>query len=259
MEISERELRQLVDAVDEQHRDGMRTMAADIGELHAATRRFRTSANAGTSRRQLLTTAAAGAGVIAIGSAVLALPSLFTAVAAAQEAPKLDDEDIAAFSESVELAAVMAYKLAASSGKLSAPVVQAGTTFAGHHDEHAMAFAGEARGKATGKANAKLVDAIGGQLQEAHDEKAVLQIALDLENAASATYLFALGAFERTSALQLAATILPVESQHAVVIGQALGKAVADYVPNFENQDRALDPAKFPLTTTTTTTSTTSK
>ena len=234
MEISERQLRRLARDVDEQHRDGMATMAPDIAELHAETRRLR-------SRRAFLRTAGIGAGAITIGTTALTLGSMLPAAAQA-----LTDADIAVFAESVELAAVEAYKAAAGSGKLQPAVVEVGTTFAGHHAEHAKAFAGASGGKATGKPNAKLLAAVGEQLTAAKDQSAILTIAYDLENAAAATYLFALGALKSEAALALTASILPVESQHAVVLGTALGKPATDFVPSFETQDKAVDPAEFP-------------
>lgn len=227
MEISERQLRRLTVDVDEQHRDGMATMHRDIAELHAETRAHR------RSLRPL--------GALAIGTSVLSFRSLLPA--GAQE---LTDGDIAVFAESLELAAVEAYVAAAGSGKLEAAVVEVGTTFAGHHAEHAKAFAGAAGGKATGKPNPKLLEAVGGQLGAAADQAAVLAIAYDLENAAAATYLFALGALRSEAALALTASILPVESQHAVVLGTALGRPATEYVPSFETQDKAVDPAEFP-------------
>jgi rubrerythrin len=238
MEISEREIRQLTTDVDEQHRDGMVTMADDLRELHAETRALRATA----SRRDLFRKAGVGAGVLTIGSVVMPFSKLLPV--AAQE---LTDGDIAAFAESVELAAVEAYKAAAGSGKLAAPIVEAGTMFAGHHQEHAQAFGGAAGDKATGKPNATLLQAVGDQLEGAQDQTAILQIAYDLENGAAATYLFALGALTSEAALKLAASILPVESQHAVVLGSVLGKPATEFVPSFENQDKALDPAKFPV------------
>jgi hypothetical protein len=239
MEISERHLRQLAADVDEQHRDGMATMASDIAELHAETRTFRTG-----DRRSFLRQAGIGAGALTIGSSVLTFRSLLPAAAQEKE---LTDGDIAAFAESVELAAVEAYKAAAGSGKLEAAVVEVGTMFAGHHAEHAKAFGGASGGKAKGKPNAKLLAAVGDQLKEAKDQKGILQIAYDLEEAAAATYLFGLGALKSKGALQLAASILPVESQHAVVLGSALGKPATDYVPTFQTSDKAVDPAKFPV------------
>lgn len=238
MEISERQLRRLASDVDEQHRDGMDSMASDIAELHAETRRFRDD-----SRREFLRKAGIGAGALTVGSSVLTFKTLLPA--GAQDA-KLTDADIAAFAESVELAAVEAYKAAAGSGKLQPAVVEVGTMFAGHHAEHAKAFGGASGGKATGKPNPKLLEAVGGQLEAAKDQAAILTIAFDLENAAVATYLFALGALTTTPALELTASILPVEAQHAVALGSALGKPTTEFVPAFETQDKAVNPAEFP-------------
>ena len=237
MEISAADLRALAASVDTQHRDGMATMADDIRELHAEMRTTRRS-----TRRDVLKKAGLGGGTIAIGSALIPFARL--APAGAQE---LDDAAIATFAESVELAAVEAYKAAAASGKLAAPVVEVGTMFAGHHAEHAKAFAGAAGSSATGKPNAALLKAVGPQLEAAKDQAALLQIAYDLENSAAATYLFALGALKSEAALKLAASILPIESQHAVVLGQALGRPATEYVPAFETQDKALSPAQFPV------------
>jgi hypothetical protein len=242
MEISEGELAELAAAVDEQHRDGMATAPADIADLHAETRRF---------RRDFLRSAGLGAGALAIGSAIVPLSSLLPTLAAAaaqEQVAVLTDVDLAAFAESVELAAVEGYKAAGASGKLTAALVQVGTTFGGHHAEHAKAFGAFAKDKASGQPNAGLLQAITGQLTAAPDQKAVLQIALDIENAAAATYLYALGALKDAVALQLTATILPVESQHAVVLGQALGQTLDKIVPSFQTQTAKIDPAKFPVT-----------
>jgi rubrerythrin len=247
MEISERHLRRLAHDVDEQHRDGMATMASDIAELHAETRRFRaTQPGVDEARRAFLRRAGVGAGALAIGTTALTLRSMLPAAAAAA-AQELTDADIAAFAESVELAAVEAYKAAAGSGKLQPAVVEVGTTFAGHHAEHAKAFAGASGGTATGKPNPKLLTAVGEQLKTANDQAAILTIAYDLENAAAATYLFALGALKSEAALALTASILPVESQHAVALGRALGKPATEFVPSFQTQDSAVDPAEFPV------------
>ena len=253
MEISERELRSLTVAADGLHRHGMATVEADVRELHAATRTLR------SSRRELFTRAAA-AGAVAIGATAVPLVTMLPAAAQEDEEDALDDEAIASFAESVELAAVDAYGRAVASGLLPSPLVQVGQTFAGHHTEHATAFAALSGGTAKGEPNPRLVVAIGDQLRNAHDDDAVLRVLLDVENAASATYLFGLGILQDRGAQQLAASILPVESQHAVVLGQALGNDLESIVPTFENQDRAVDPAVFPVEpTTTTTTSTTTK
>ena len=76
------------------------------------------------------------------------------------------------------------------------PSLQAATTFAGHHTEHGAAFGAAAGSSPPTKPNPKLLDIVSPQLQAAADENAVLEIAYGLENAAAATYLFALGALD---------------------------------------------------------------
>ena len=191
-QISEAELRHLVAEVDDQHHAGMATMADDLAELLHGEPRL----TLGASRRRFLKGVGLGGLTLTIGQAVMPVSSLLSPAYGAAVA-KLTDEQIAAFAESLELAAVAAYQAAAS--KLTtAAVAQAATTFAGHHGQHATAFAAIAKGSATGKANPKLLQTVGGQIKDAPDEKAVLHIAYDLENSAASTYLFALGALTGT-------------------------------------------------------------
>jgi hypothetical protein len=240
MQITERELRASLRHVDDVHREGMEHADADIAELHSGEGRR----VMGLTRRTLIRNATITGTAVAIGSQLVPVTRLFTPAAAQM----LDDATIAAFAESVELAAVAAYEAAATSGKVTTPaVVDAATMFAGHHQEHGAAFGGAAGDKATGAANAALLAELGPQLEAAPDENAVLELAYTVENAAAATYLFALGALTSAAALQLTASILPVESQHAVVLGQVLGKPATEFVPSFETQDAALTPEKYPL------------
>ncbi|HET9444119.1 MAG TPA: ferritin-like domain-containing protein [Acidimicrobiales bacterium] len=246
MEISERELRQMAGAVDAQHREGMATMAADLAELHAETRRYRVE-----SRRRFLR----AAGAVAIGGISLPFARLLPAGAQEEEdeegggegATKVTDADLAAFSESVELSAAEAYAAAAATGLLSGPVAPVAALFGAHHTEHAAAFRAAAGSAATRKPNKKLSETLADELKKAKDEKSLLEVAFDVETAAASTYLFALGALESPTALGLVASVLPVESQHAAVLGAALGKAPNSYVPAFENEEHRLDPANFPV------------
>lgn len=241
MRISSRHRRALLRDVDDQHRVGMRTMAVDIAELHHGEG----AKVMGPSRRTFLKGLGLGTGV-AIGATVLPMRQLLAPVLRSGQA--LDDATIAAFAESVELAAVAAYTAAAGSGKVTtAAVGEAAAVFAGHHTEHAAAFGAAAGDKATGSANAALVAELGPVITSAADEAAILEIAYTVENAAAATYLFALGALTSAEALSLTASILPVESQHAVVLGTVLGKPLTDLVPAFQNEDGFVDPAKYPL------------
>ncbi|HVT78502.1 MAG TPA: ferritin-like domain-containing protein, partial [Acidimicrobiales bacterium] len=137
------------------------------------------------------------------------------------------------------------------SGKVTtAAIGAAATMFAGHHKEHGDAFQSASGNKiAKDATNPMLLKALSDQLSAAKDEKAVVKIAYDTENAAAATYLFALGALQSADALKLTASILPIEGAHAVVLANVLGLAATDetYLPPFETKKAALDPAKFPL------------
>jgi hypothetical protein len=239
MEITEHSLKAMLKAVDDQHRDGMRTMTTDIQELHRET---------GTLRGEVSGSGLSPVG-LGVGGAALALGATAGALALlASPAFAAGDGDIAAFAQSVELAAVAAYTAAASSGLVKTPgVLTAATLFAGHHKEHAAAFGSAAGKTATNKENPKLLAAVSKQLSGAKDENSVIEIAYGLENAAAATYLFALGALQSAAALQLTASILPVESQHAVVLGEVLGKSATDIFPSFTTTDGFVDPTQYPV------------
>jgi Ferritin-like domain len=196
------------------------------------------------SRRRFLRGAGLGAATVAVGGS-RPLRWRLWAPALAQES---GDPEIAAFAESVELAVVEAYRGAAASAKVTTPAVaDAARAFAEHHEEHGAAFGAVAGGVATGRANPGLLEEVTDQLEGAADENDVVEIAFGLENAAAATHLFVLGVLESAEARQVAASILPVEAQHAVVLGGVLGRPPTELFPSFENQDRALDPETLPV------------
>lgn len=247
MEISEASLRAMVRDVDDDHRSSLPTLEADIQALHAETRAYR------TSRRTLLARAGQGGALLALGG-VLWPSAARPAGAQAATTPKPDDAEVAAFAESVELAIVEAYRQAVSGGKVrAAAATEALTTFAGHHQQHANALSTAAGSKATRRPNPSILTKVSDQLRAASNEKDVLMLAYELENAAASTYLASLGSLESSSALQLAASILPIESQHAVVLGQAAGVAMAGtkdspgYVPTFQRVDQGVTPEDHPL------------
>ena len=239
MEITERSLRLMVREVDELHRQGMQTIAEDTAALHSEA----VAGGRDPSRRRFLRVAATGAAITVGGGAVPVTGLLGMAGAQA-----LDDHAIAVFAESIELAAVAAYAAAAKSGKVTTPaVLAAAATFAGHHKQHAQAFGALAGDAAGATPNPTLLQTAGDQIRAAADESAVLTIAFQLENGAAATYLFAISALMGPQALAATASILPVEAQHAAVLGKVLGKDLSDtdYLPPFQTQDQALQPSKF--------------
>jgi len=175
--------------------------------------------------------------------AVSSLPDGLAAAAAG-----LADDDIAAFAESVELAAVEAYT--AGAPLLSKEVLPVGKLFLSHHQAHAAAFAKLGGSKATGKPNAKLVEALTPTLQGLKTSDDVLEFAFKLENQAASTYAYALTVLTTSAAYSGTATILPVETAHAAALGMALGKSMNEIFPTaFESTDISdgVDPAKYPL------------
>jgi ferritin-like protein len=157
------------------------------------------------------------------------------------------DAGINAFTQSVELALAQAYAELVSSGKVVTPdAVEATNAFAAHHQEHAAALGALAGSRATTTPNRRLAAMFAARVRDAPDERAALRVALALENEASSTYLFALGSLEAAAALQLAASILPVESRHAVVLAALVADAPRQTFPAFETQDQALKPDEFP-------------
>jgi hypothetical protein len=239
--------REGVAEVDDLHHEGMRTMGSDVLELHAETRK----ALGGTSRRQFLVRSGLTAAAVTIGSVTLPMSSLFSPVFG----QTLDDASIAAFAASVEYAAVKAYTVAAGTGKVTGPALDAAKIFLQHHQQHGDAFAGASGGKATKNPNTTLVNTLGPAITNAANQAAILTIAYGVENAAAATYLFALQALKDPGAQKLTASILPVEAGHAVVLGNALGYTPADdgtrsaalkLIPSFQTQDGFVDPSKTP-------------
>jgi hypothetical protein len=236
VEISERELRRMVADSDDQHRAAMDTFAEDNRALIFET---------GPSRRKFLAGLGLGSAALVVGSAVIPMGKL-TPRAWAQTTPS--DGDIATFAASVEFAAVAAYTAAAKSGLIkNKAVLEAATAFAGQHQQHGEAF------KAAGTnpnvvANKGVLDSITPQLTAAKTENDVVALAYGLENAAAATYIFALGVLNNEKAYNAVASVMPVEAQHAIALGFVLGKPLDDktFMPSFETQTGALDPAKFP-------------
>ena len=170
-----------------------------------------------------------------------------------RSASGLDDQTIAGYAQSVELAAVAAYAAAApvlSSGTL--PVAQ---LFMTHHQQHADAFGAVAGAKAVSVPNKTLIAAVTPTLQAIKDEMGALEFAFTLEGQAAYTYAAALTLLQDPAYAAATATILPIEAQHQVVLGLALGKDVTAVFPTgaFESASlgdgtdplKGLDPAVF--------------
>ncbi len=164
-------------------------------------------------------------------------------------AQELDDPAIAAFAESVELAAVEAYK--AGAPLLSPEVLPVAELFLSHHQEHAGAFGALAGDQATGTANAALLEALMPTIAGLTDQAGVLAFAKTVEDQAAVTYAFALTVLQSPEAASGTATILPVEEAHSAALGVALGLDATGLFPfgAFTSADisQGINPADFPV------------
>ncbi len=241
--MDERALRRLAHDVDEQHREQMRSLDNGLAGTHA------------TSRRRFLRRAAAG-GAVMFGATAVPLATLVSSVpTAGAQTTKVEplssgDTELTRFAQSLELAAVEAYGAIERSRRLTGPVAETARMFAGHHRDHADALGKiltEGGADAVTEANAAVVQFVTAALRNASDEAGVLRVAFDLEQGAAASYLLALGRIESVTTAGAAATILPVESQHAVVWGQVLELPEPDFLPAFGDVDGAFDPATYAI------------
>jgi len=191
------------------------------------------------SRRDLFVKAAAGVGLLtaAAGGPIDVLMSTTWA-----QAPRQSDVEVVKFTQSIELAAVAAYRAARQTGLLDSPGTAALTLFAGHHQEHADSFDQMLGEQRVTDPNGQILSVYLAPIQGATDQTGILEVALKIEEAMASTYLFDLGQIG-TDGAKLLASILPVESQHATALGTLLRKPAADYLPSVLKTDAALHPA----------------
>ena len=150
MEITVKELRRLASDVDDMHHESMRTFKEEVADLHRDLARQRPPLlpQEGRSRRRRWSPAHGRP----FGSFTGLLP-------AAAQGMELDDMTIAGYAQSIELAAVEAYRRGRrSSPPTSRPSVE---LFASHHQQHADAFGAVAGDKAAAGPNQSLLDAVG--------------------------------------------------------------------------------------------------
>lgn len=241
-------IRRLVADVDDQHREAMRTIEDDLGELHFGARAPEVEA----SRRRFVRNLGLG-GAVAIGAAAVPTVALATAAGAQTSSGstkvELPASDLAIvdFAVGLELAAEAAYGVAVGTKLFDSSQDELARTFGRHHHEHAVALATLAGRDAetVGSANAKIVDALSPRLQGAGTADGLLQVLFDVEQGAAATYLEALGNLTSRDASGPAGTILPIESQHATAIGSMLDLPIEQWMPAFQTTAGAFDPNRY--------------
>jgi hypothetical protein len=227
MAITEHELAAMTDDLDQMHHDiGMPAMHRALDEWTEKTR---------SSRRGFLI----GAGAVAGGALLAACSSgsstaTATTAAGASTTGKLTgDLAVAALAASLENLAVAAYGdvlAAAAANKLGTvppAVATFVTTVKAQHTQHAQAWnsAIVASGhKAITGPDQALVPTVNQTFAQVTDVTGAAKLALTLENVAAQTYQTAIAAVKATSSIKVAASIQPVEMQHAAILYFVLGQ-----------------------------------
>jgi hypothetical protein len=127
---------------------------------------------------------------------------------------------------SIELLAVDVYQKAIDSGFVKTPAVaDAAKLFQAQHKDHADLFNGATKaagGKTFDQPNPVVMQSLQGPLGQLHDENGVVALALQLENAATATYLSSVGLFKDRTLNRAAMSVGGVEARHAAVLAGVL-------------------------------------
>ncbi len=243
--VSEAEVIRMTTELDELHHDeSMPALRSSVQEWvetnHERAEAEESSESGRISRRGLLI----GAGAAAVGGVLVAAcgssgsSSTTTTGSGSSGSSKSSpasltgDLKVAALAASLENLGVYAYNAgikAAQAGKLgSVPpaVVTFATTAKAQHTEHAAAWnatltgAGKAKVTETDPALTPTVNQMFGQVT---DVAGLAKLALEIENIAAQTYQSGIAALSSKKAVQTAATIHPVEMQHAAILNLVLG------------------------------------
>lgn len=245
--ISEHELTQMTDALDEAHRATLPAMQTQIAEWDERLREEHApdelaelrSRFANPSRRGFLV----GAGATLGGLVLAACGSDDDKKSSSTSTTKgssggggggaATDLKIASLAAALENTAVATYQAgidAATAGKLGAvppAVVTFATTAQQQHKDHAAAWNAIVTG--AGKPAVSGVDTTvnDGVVQPAFaqvtDVAGLAKLALQLEDAAAATYLSVIPLVSDPGGVKTVATIQPVEMQHAAILNFVLG------------------------------------
>ena len=240
MHISERELEQLTADMDDAHHDLMPAMHESATEWVELNREMRCGVgrvvNKVTSRRRFLV----GSGAAVLGGLFLAACSDddketagaggTTTTAAGGELS--GDLAVAALAASLENLAVGTYQAgldAATAGMLGTvppAVATFATTAQKHHNDHAAAWNSVLTGagkKAVTGVDLTVKADVDRAFAEVSDVGGLAVLALELENVAAATYLSGIAILSDDGAIKTAASIQPVEMQHAAILNFVLG------------------------------------
>jgi hypothetical protein len=183
--------------------------------------------------------------VVAAGATTTVAPGPITI--APPKKPTPEDVAVFSFAQSLELALVQAYEAVVGTGILAADVQTLAAEFASHHSQHGQAFAGLAGKAGTATANQSILAKFGPLVASAKTQVELLTLLFDLENTTASTYTAALDQLTGTDGAAVVASIQPIESRHALVLGQVAELDPSKYLIPFLKPDDAVTPADYPI------------
>jgi hypothetical protein len=243
--ISEAELVAMTNDLEDAHHETLPSMRDSLAEWGESNDDIRTGitrlVSTPSSRRAFLLGGGAVLGGVALvgsgmgsGLAAAATRRGAMGVPSATSAQKLSgDLAVVALAASLENLAVGTYQAAidaVTQGKLTG-VPDAVVTFAmtaqSQHKDHAAAWNGVLTGagkKAVSGVDLTVKKSVDKAFAQVKDVPGLAKLALDLENVAAATYIAAMGVVKDPAGIKTAATIQPVEMQHAAILNFLLGE-----------------------------------
>ena len=242
IEASESELRSMTRDLDDLHHDVSRPAMHEA--LAGWSDALRTGTTRSTNRRTFLLGAGGALAGVGVLAAVATTPGLAAAASTSSVTPTTSSTSnpeagltgtlaVAALAASLENLAVYTYGVAATAaaaGKLGTvpPAIgQFVKTVMSQHTQHAAAWNSLLTGagkKAVTVTDPALTPTVDQQLAQVTTLTQVAQLALMLENTAAQTYQAEASKLKSAKAVSVAATIQPVEMQHAAILYYVLGE-----------------------------------
>ncbi|HLM18416.1 MAG TPA: ferritin-like domain-containing protein [Acidimicrobiia bacterium] len=242
--ISEAELVGMTNDLEDAHHETLPSMRESLVEWSDSNEDIRTGitrlVSTASSRRAFLFGGGAVLGGVALAGSGLGngLAAAATrsglAVPAAVPGQKLTgDLAVVALAASLENLAVATYQAGidaatkGSLGEVPPAVVTFAQTAQSQHKDHAAAWNGVLTGagkKAVSGVDLTVKKSVDKAFAQVKDVPGLAMLALDLENSAAATYLSAIGVVKSPAGIKTAATIQPVEMQHAAILNFVLGE-----------------------------------
>ncbi len=243
--ISEAELVSMTHDLEDAHHESLPSMRDSLTEWSESDDDIRSGitrlVSTPSSRRAFLLGGGAVLGGVALvgsgmgsGLAAAATRSGRMGVPSATSAQKLSgDLAVVALAASLENLAVGTYQAGidaatkGSLGEVPPAVVTFAMTAQSQHKDHAAAWNGVLTGagkKAVTGVDLTVKKSVDKAFAKVADVPALATLALDLENAAAATYIAAIDVVKNPAGIKTAASIQPVELQHAAILNFVLGE-----------------------------------